>query len=454
MLRFLKLLLACFLALVLVLWILVSLALRDERSSAGSISAVEPRRATPAAGYEGVRDGAAALRESASEPAQPSSVGVLYELAATRLELELARASAALWAKPSADEASCAGVDLRQNAPPPEPQADMRLRDEEAEDLNVQIKLLTERGDLAERALKASEQLSAERERLYEIVRERNEALARELTAARQEAEAQRARADQVTADSARHQNAVADEQAGTVSLADTLAKVHAKIEALKSSLAHDAAQPASATKPPGFAADTRPAGQPAVASDRGDGRAQPSPSAAAEGTTRPAGDPIPAPLPARPGGQDPFLDQARRRAVLGAEPVETPMRALVSSAPADAQPAHTDITSSHGSAPSNDDHHAAQDGRGSGKAGDRLLSRAAELLGQGDIAGARRLLEYGVGVGSAEAAYALGRTYDPDALSAWRAVGVQGNPAKATELYQRALAGGFDPAQNRFGPN
>ncbi|WP_336490609.1 hypothetical protein [Methylobacterium nigriterrae] len=60
-------------------------------------------------------------------------------------------------------------------------------------------------------------------------------------------------------------------------------------------------------------------------------------------------------------------------------------------------------------------------------------------------------MLEYGVGAGSTAAAYALAQTYDPAALLVWRAVGVQGDTARAKELYRRAAAGGFGQAGERL---
>ncbi|WP_336490608.1 hypothetical protein [Methylobacterium nigriterrae] len=116
-------------------------------------------------------------------------------------------------------------------------------REEDARRFNAQIEHLTQRGDLAERALKVSERLSAERQRLFGTERERNEALSRALKAALQEAEAQRARADQAAAENSRYRNAVAGEQENAGSLADTLAKVRAEIDALKGGLTRDAIQ-------------------------------------------------------------------------------------------------------------------------------------------------------------------------------------------------------------------
>jgi hypothetical protein len=78
------------------------------------------------------------------------------------------------------------------------------------------------------------------------------------------------------------------------------------------------------------------------------------------------------------------------------------------------------------------------------------ILSRVEALIRQGDIAGARLLLEHSIQRGSAQAAFALAETYDPHILSAWRTRGIRGDPIKARALYTRAYAGGITEASNR----
>jgi hypothetical protein len=80
-----------------------------------------------------------------------------------------------------------------------------------------------------------------------------------------------------------------------------------------------------------------------------------------------------------------------------------------------------------------------------------RLLARASALLRQADINGARRLLEYILGYGSAQAAFMLAETYDPQMLQSWDARGVAGDSAKARDLYERARAGGIHDAEGRI---
>jgi hypothetical protein len=80
-----------------------------------------------------------------------------------------------------------------------------------------------------------------------------------------------------------------------------------------------------------------------------------------------------------------------------------------------------------------------------------RLMARARLLLGQGDIAGARFVLEHAVELGSAPALFVLAETYDPAILSAWGTFGTQGDVGKARELYAKALVGGVQQAADRL---
>jgi hypothetical protein len=75
------------------------------------------------------------------------------------------------------------------------------------------------------------------------------------------------------------------------------------------------------------------------------------------------------------------------------------------------------------------------------------LLARGEELLKQHDIGGARLVLQRALEGGNMRAALLLGQTYDPRILAAWRTRGIQGEPAKARELYLRAQASGIPDA-------
>jgi len=78
------------------------------------------------------------------------------------------------------------------------------------------------------------------------------------------------------------------------------------------------------------------------------------------------------------------------------------------------------------------------------------LLARTEGLIRQGDIIGARLLLEHALQGGSPQAAFALAETYDPHRLSAWRTLGIRADPARARELYVRAYDGGISQAKAR----
>ncbi|WP_244070314.1 hypothetical protein [Bradyrhizobium sp. Ce-3] len=80
-----------------------------------------------------------------------------------------------------------------------------------------------------------------------------------------------------------------------------------------------------------------------------------------------------------------------------------------------------------------------------------RLLARARLLLERGDIGGARSVLERVAEAGSAQASFALAETYDPLTLSNWGTYGTRGDAAKARDLYARAQAGGIKEAKARF---
>jgi hypothetical protein len=80
-----------------------------------------------------------------------------------------------------------------------------------------------------------------------------------------------------------------------------------------------------------------------------------------------------------------------------------------------------------------------------------KLMVRARALLGQGNIAAARIVLERAAETGSAQASFTLAETYDPVILSTWGTYGTHGDATKARELYAKAHAGGIQEAKNRF---
>ncbi|MGF6311987.1 DNA repair exonuclease SbcCD ATPase subunit [Bradyrhizobium sp. i1.8.4] len=80
-----------------------------------------------------------------------------------------------------------------------------------------------------------------------------------------------------------------------------------------------------------------------------------------------------------------------------------------------------------------------------------RLMARATLLLEQGDIGGARIVLERVAETGSAQASFVLAETYDPMTLSTWGTHGTRGDATKARDLYAKAEAGGIKEAKARF---
>lgn len=81
----------------------------------------------------------------------------------------------------------------------------------------------------------------------------------------------------------------------------------------------------------------------------------------------------------------------------------------------------------------------------------DRLTMRGDALFRQGDISGARLLLERAREAGSARATFILAETFDPHVLSERGAIGIRSDAAKARDLYGRALAQGIDQASARL---
>jgi hypothetical protein len=78
-------------------------------------------------------------------------------------------------------------------------------------------------------------------------------------------------------------------------------------------------------------------------------------------------------------------------------------------------------------------------------KGGDKLLDR-------GDVAAARALYEKAAAMGSAQAALAMGSTYDPRRLWSLGVFGAVGNKERARQWYQRAAELGHPEAKERIG--
>ncbi|MDH6264191.1 hypothetical protein [Bradyrhizobium sp. BR13661] len=79
------------------------------------------------------------------------------------------------------------------------------------------------------------------------------------------------------------------------------------------------------------------------------------------------------------------------------------------------------------------------------------LMTRAKNLLGVGDIAAARLLLERAASAGDATAALLLARTYDPAVLGTRDTRSVNADASAARDWYQKAATLGSPEAQQRL---
>jgi TPR repeat protein len=79
------------------------------------------------------------------------------------------------------------------------------------------------------------------------------------------------------------------------------------------------------------------------------------------------------------------------------------------------------------------------------------LIRRGDEMMAIGDISAARRLYERAATAGSARAATAAGRTYDPEFLAGVGARGIAGEPEMARSWYQRAAELGDEEGRARL---
>ena len=79
------------------------------------------------------------------------------------------------------------------------------------------------------------------------------------------------------------------------------------------------------------------------------------------------------------------------------------------------------------------------------------LREKAAGLITDGQIAGARALLERAARVNDAAALFALAQTFDLQALQRWKTVGIVGDAFHAKDLYRRAADAGSVEAKQRL---
>jgi hypothetical protein len=79
------------------------------------------------------------------------------------------------------------------------------------------------------------------------------------------------------------------------------------------------------------------------------------------------------------------------------------------------------------------------------------LLNRGKAFLNEGDVVSARLVLRRAADAGSAEAALALGASYDPLVIKQTGAVGVQADAEQARQWYQKAVALGSNVASRQL---
>ena len=77
-------------------------------------------------------------------------------------------------------------------------------------------------------------------------------------------------------------------------------------------------------------------------------------------------------------------------------------------------------------------------------------LALATALIRIGNISSAQLLLERAMHTGSGRAAFLLAQTYDPHVLRSWKTYGARADPKRARELYGRAYDSGIVEAKRR----
>jgi hypothetical protein len=79
------------------------------------------------------------------------------------------------------------------------------------------------------------------------------------------------------------------------------------------------------------------------------------------------------------------------------------------------------------------------------------LLARAQDSFGKGDVSGARAIYEYLALQGSSAAAMAMGESYDPLVLAKMVVKGLEADPKKAQQWYEKAEELGSREARSRL---
>jgi len=89
--------------------------------------------------------------------------------------------------------------------------------------------------------------------------------------------------------------------------------------------------------------------------------------------------------------------------------------------------------------------------GAAAGGGAQQLFSRGLLALADGDIAGARRILQRAAGAGDTRALVLLGSAYDPASLQRMNVRGAKGDAALARQYYAKAIAAGMNDAKSRM---
>ncbi len=79
------------------------------------------------------------------------------------------------------------------------------------------------------------------------------------------------------------------------------------------------------------------------------------------------------------------------------------------------------------------------------------MIKRGQDLLQNGDLASARLLLQRAANTGSADAAFALGATFDPIVIQKLGVIGIEPDRARAREWYEKAAALGSAVAAQKL---
>jgi uncharacterized protein involved in exopolysaccharide biosynthesis/Mrp family chromosome partitioning ATPase len=307
---------------------------------------------------------------------------------------------------------------------------------------------LTEVSEAA-RAREAAEQTAATAQQALQEERSRTEALGRDLDAARREIETQTAAARTASTEAA-HAKGAAERSA--IELGQALKQEHDKGEVLAGELAKARRELQTQVATLANAAGDRAARDQQLGELRKAlGKAEASAAAYQDALAQQSARNQKLKLQLSQREATPEREE-KATAQLPESPVTTPPpapdKAATASPPASDKPLMA-VALAH-DRPVTTTRPTAPHGAASPEAA-RLIARAGQLLIEGNVGAARLVLDRAAEMGSAQAWFLLAQTYDPLSLSAWGTLGTQGDPAKAQELYTKALVGGVQEAKDRL---